>query len=72
MNKNWLQQEIEKINEYDKGYDKGKKDATSNILGKLMKMYIRKEDLNDRGYGADETITMNDLLDLAEEYGIEI
>ena len=39
MNKDWLQQEIEKINEYDKGYDEGYKQGVrefANFLKSFM------------------------------------
>lgn len=51
---------------------KEQKKTAEKILKNLMNKYIKREDLNDNGYGADESITMNDLLDLAEQFGVEI
>jgi hypothetical protein len=50
----------------------GAKKAAEKILRSLMNTYIKREDLNDNGYGADESITMNDLLELAEQFNVEI
>lgn len=51
---------------------KERKETAEKILKSLMDKYIKREDFNDNGYGADESITMNDLLDLAEQFGVEI
>lgn len=57
---------------WNDGVALGAKEAAEKILRSLMDKYIKREDLNDNGYGADESITMNDLLELAEQFNVEI